>query len=217
VANANPTPDYHGIWELKAHSSTTITLFDGVPQGGLLADRGLQAFMERYGYPDPSDPTRVNFGGVYRASDTSPRRGLHSVIVGFEPETRLIDLQHGRLALVDSEGEEALAYPFTQLIDHWRIKHMKTAYIEYSCRGTAPREYLFGPMALLCEGTDPLRLLSALRQGTVYMDHSPYMKSDNGRRSLKFRFPMRVHIGGLPSLYDSAIPERLSQTSRQRR
>lgn len=216
VANSDPAPDYHGIWELKAHSSTTITLFDGVPQGGLLGDRGLPAFMERYGYPDRSDPTRVNFGGVYRATDAEPRRGLRSVLVGFEPETKLIDLKGGRLALVDARGEEALAYPFTQLIDHWRTKHMKTAYVEYSLRGTEQREYLFGPDVLLCEGTDPLRLLAALRHGTVFMDHSPYMKLDDGHRALKFRFPMRVRADGLASLYESTTPERISGATPQR-
>jgi hypothetical protein len=211
VANANPGPDYHGVWELKAHSDSVVTIMDKSPGLGFFRTAGFIAFMDKYGYQPIANPEpyRLNFGGIYRTGD-APLRDLHLEVIGYDPATGTVDLSSGRVALVHTSGEEALAYPFLALMNHWRKKHNNTAYVDYKARGPVEREFRYGPTAVLCEDTDPLRVIDAISRGKVYLDHSPWLKRPPGSRpERKHRYMIRVKMGDLDALYDRAVRESL--------
>lgn len=83
--NSSAEPDFLG-WEVKQHSvtsfaradsGTAITLMTPEPTGGFYKERGVEAFIRRFGYPDKNDiPDRLNFGGIHRAGEHQPSTGL---------------------------------------------------------------------------------------------------------------------------------------------
>lgn len=210
VANSRPGPDYHGVWELKGHSDDTLTLFDKTPARGYLATSGFRPFMDKYGY-DAKDgtPGRRNFGGPFHVGGDVVNR-LKVEVIGYDSRTRKVDMKDGRVALVDEHGEEALAYTFFQLVEHWRGKHMKTAYVKYKCRIGTDRQYLYGPDVTMCEGTDPLRVIGGVLAGKVFMDPSPKVVTVAGKTTSKRRWPVRVKVVDLDGLYDSATVETIA-------
>jgi hypothetical protein len=62
-------------------------------------------------------------------------------------------------------------------------------------------------VATLFEGTDPLRLIAAMADGKLFMDHSPYVIDVGTVVETKRRFPTRVRMADLDSLYDAAIAD----------
>jgi hypothetical protein len=86
-------PDFFG-WEVKQHaaanfsrpdSGAAITLMTPEPTGGFYKEKGVEAFVRTFGYPDKNDkPDRLNFGGIHRAGERQASTGLTMQLVGYD-------------------------------------------------------------------------------------------------------------------------------------
>lgn len=212
-SNGFSQPDFMG-WEIKARSvsdcerpgSSVVTLFTPEPTGGMYVDEGVETFLRRHGYLDTKGRSgRRNFGGIYRAGGAPhARTGLRLVVEGFDPE-RGVCAPGGAVRMLDARGTEAMAWSFTKLIDHWKVKHAHAAFVPAEGRNEPDRQYRYGRRVLLGEGAEFRLLLAALHAGIVYYDPGIKQEFDGaGRTRIKRRSQFRVSSGNLPVLYASS-------------
>jgi len=211
--NSKWGPDFLG-WEVKQHSVTSFTransgkaisLMTPEPTGGFYKERGVDAFIRKFGYPDKNNkPDRLNFGGVHRAGERQAATGLTMQLTGYDAAQGKITDAGGAIAMVSDAGEVAAAWAFSGLLAHWAHKHMRAAYVP-SMRRTEPRwQYAYGARVRLAQRTDGLRLLKALASGTVYYD--PGIKLENASSEAsrsKKRSQFRVASKNIAALYET--------------
>lgn len=212
-SNGYALPDFRG-WEVKARNvpnadkpgASVVTLFTPEPTSGAYVDEAFRDFMHKYGYPDKNGrPDRLNFGGVYRAGAAPhPDTGLRLVLDGFDPETERYAVD-GAIRLIDARNNEAMAWSFAKLMDHWKTKHAHAAFVPSQSRKSGKREYRYGRRILLGEGAQFRLFLKAVQNGKVYYD--PGIKLEGVSRmkpTAKRRSQFRARSGDLPSLYESS-------------
>jgi hypothetical protein len=210
--NSVAEPDFLG-WEVKQHSvtsfaradsGTAITLMTPEPTGGFYKERGVEAFIRKFGYPDKNDkPDRLNFGGVHRAGERQPSTGLTMQLAGYDYAQGKITDASGAIALVSDAGEVAAAWPFSGLLAHWSRKHTRAAYVP-SMRRTEPNwQYAYGARVRLAQRTDGLRLLKALASGAVYYDPGIKLEQASTKPAVKRRSQFRIASKSIAALYES--------------
>lgn len=210
-SNGYALPDFLG-WEIKARNvpnverpgSSVITLMTPEPTEGVYVDAGLEAFLRQYGYPDTRGrPDRFNFGGIYRAGrEAHDRTHVKMVLDGFNPDTEQYD-PAGAIRLIDQRGHEAMAWSFTKLMDHWKVKHAHAAFVPSQPRKNPELEYRFGVDIIIGEGASFTRFLKAIHDGKIYYD--PGIKVEDastGNPTTKRRSQFRVKSKDIPVLYD---------------
>lgn len=90
---------------------------------------------------------------------------------------------------------------YAKLIEHWKTKHAKTAYIP-SLRTEKPYHYHFGKDITLCKGTDFMLFLKAVTKGTIYID--PAVKAEKYSTSspvTKRRNQIRISFKNINDIY----------------
>ncbi|GGB55383.1 hypothetical protein GCM10011316_29300 [Roseibium aquae] len=209
--NGYAEPDYLG-WEIKQFSvadfdsyrpKSPVTLLTPEPTGGYYRDKGVEAFIRRFGYADKGGKdNRLNFGGIYSSvrpyhADT----GLQLRLTGYDfDKGKIIDLEGG-ITLQDRNGEIAALWKYTGILEHWKRKHAQAAYMPSLFR-TPPPEYRFGPKVLLCEETDLTLFLRAIANGTIYYDPAIKLENDGtSKMSIKRRSQFRIRHNDLASMY----------------
>jgi len=209
VANSNASPDYLG-WEVKAHSvarldrpkSGTITLMTPEPSGGLYKTEGVAEFVREFGYPDKQGrPDRLNFGGIHAVGVRTKSTGLRLALSGYDSDSSTLLKADGELALLDDSDRIAASWSFPKLLGHWQRKHAKAAYVPAIRATTTTTSYQYGSEILLCEGTDFLRLLRAIADGSVYYDPGIKLENASGAALAKRRSQIRIAFSRLPRLY----------------
>lgn len=209
--NSRAEPDFHG-WEVKQHGerdfavpgNPVITLMTPEPSGGLYQELGVAAFVHRYGYPDTRGRRdRRNFGGIYRCGFRVPRTRLQLELVGFDRAAGKITDVSGGIALIDDGGDQAAIWTFQDLIDHWRRKHAKAAYVASMSRTVPRRQYRYSGQVRLGVGTSIDRLLRAVANGTVFYDPGIKLEVLGGREHCKRRSQFRIKSRDLGELYDT--------------
>ena len=210
--NGFSEPDYLG-WEVKQHGVNdfsrvvvgVITLMTPEPNGGLYKNAGVEAFVRKYGYPDRNNRTdRLNFGGVHRFGIEHPLTKLTLTTPGFNDATGKIVDAHGGIVLVAADGREAATWRFDGLMRHWNRKHRQAAYVPSQMKTEPARQYRYGDMVRLGDGTDFLRFLKALTTGNIYYD--PGIKVEDAsspKPKVKRRSQFRIRSADLGSLYES--------------
>lgn len=212
-SNAYALPDFRG-WEVKARSVSNIsnpgvsvvTLFTPEPTDGVYVDESLPVFMSRYGYTDTKGRTdRLNFGGVYRAGRAAHHRtGLRMVLHGFDPPTKRYD-SNGAIRLLDKAGNEAMAWSFAKLIDHWKTKHAHAAFVPSEVIKSPDLKYRFGRSILIGEGAEFRLFLNAVHEGRLYYDPGIKLEGvSTARPKSKKRSQFRISSKDLPTLYASS-------------
>lgn len=207
--NGFAEPDYMG-WEIKQHSvddferieTKVITLLTPEPTGGVYRDEGPEAFIRKYGCPDRMGrEDRLNFGGLHYINHVNERTGLKLILEGYDPEKGKITDTGGGICLVNDD-DVAAKWPYETLIDHWKRKHAKAAYIPALCRkDDQGRAYWYGPEVRLCEGTDILILLGALYEGKVYYDPGIKLENASDNPKIKRRSQFRIHSKNIRHIY----------------
>ena len=211
--NGLAEPDYLG-WEIKQFgvgslakpvAKSQITLMTPEPVRGVYRSEGPEAFVRRFGYPDRSGtPDRINFGGIYSVGKTAnAATGLALELDGFNRDTGKIEDMTGAIRLVTETGEEAAAWTFTGLIDHWNRKHARAAYVP-SVMQLLPLAYQFGSRVSLFENTDFLKFIAAIDKGIIVYD--PALKLENAssaKPALKRRSQFRIKRTALAMLYET--------------
>jgi hypothetical protein len=212
-ANGFAEPDYLG-WEIKQFgvkdlarpvAKSQITLMTPEPVRGIYRSDGPEAFIRRFGYADKSGKAgRINFGGIYKIGKSIHKdTGLKLDLTGFDPLSGKIEDMTGAIRLVTEDGEEAAAWTYTDLIDHWNRKHARAAYIP-SVYSPDKVSYAYGSDVHLYENTDFLRFLTAMYAGEVVYD--PALKLEDAKSAkpkLKRRSQFRIKQASLSALYAS--------------
>lgn len=212
-SNGYALPDFRG-WEIKARGisnidkpgTSVVTLFTPEPTSGVYADESLPEFMIRYGYPDTKDrKDRLNFGGVYRVGRSAHERtGLRLVLDGSNAETGWY-ASGGAVRLLDQQDNEAMAWPFAKLMDHWKAKHAHAAFVPSQMRQSPDREYRYGKNILLGEGAEFGLFLKAVHEGRLYYDPGIKLEGvSTARPKPKKRSQFRISSRDLPALYESS-------------
>lgn len=208
--NGYSEPDYMG-WEVKQYGvdsfdrteSKIVTLMTPEPNGGDYHEKGVDYFLRKYGYADKNGKIdRLNFGGIHKVGIKTPITQLRMVLDGYDPVLKKITKPSGSVALVSISGEVAASWSFTGIIDHWKRKHAKAAYVPSMKRTDPSLQYSYGSRVMLSQGTRFDLLLDQIATGTVYYD--PGIKMENATTDtpkIKRRSQFRVKSGNLRSLY----------------
>lgn len=207
--NGFAEPDYLG-WEIKQFNvrsfddigSSTVTLMTPEPTGGIYVERGVDVFLDKYGYEDKRGRIgRTNFGGVYRVGVPRSSVGLRLTLRGYCGETGRITDPTGAVEMVAGMETVVMSWSFESLLLHWNRKHSRAVYVPSMCSTMPRRRYRYGHKVLLCEGTDFILLLKAMSSGKVYYD--PAIKREPGPSGnrIKRRSQFRARSGSLPCLY----------------
>jgi len=204
--NAGAVPDFMG-WEIKAYSSDRVTLMTPEPKGGFYGERGVEAFVMKYGH-DTANGTRY-FTGSHKVDVMSAGSGLTLVVRGFNAVDGKVTDVNGAICLIDERGKEAASWPFSQLMVHWNKKHAFAAYVPFISKKEPP-EYKYESPVLLGEHTEFPKYLAALSQKAVIFDPGSKVTNPGTSHSkVKARSQFRISVRNLPLLYKTLIAESL--------
>ena len=205
IPNGRAEPDFLG-WEIKAHGYSRITLMTPEPTGGLYRERGVGAFVAKFGHPTDNDT--LYFTGIHRANERNTTTKLSLVLRGFDASRSLIEDVNGAIELVDDDDGCAAAWSFASLMIGWNRKHAQAAYVTYEKRKTIDAlEYRYLSPVHLGEGTDFSRYLSAVASRRVIFDPgSKVMNASSARPTVKARSQFRTTTEHLSTLYQKYGP-----------
>ncbi len=209
VPNARAAPDFLG-WEVKAHSSTRITLMTPEPDRGFYRDHGVAAFVKKFGHSTATEG-QMYFAGVHKVGESCAKTGLELRLRGFSVGKGTLD-PTGGIELVTPAGEEVAGWSFAALIEHWSRKHAAAAYVPFMRNpdSNAPGYRYKSPVAL-GEGTGFGLFLSAMAAGHVLFDPGSKIDGLHTRSTrVKARSQFRIGSGDLAMLYESFTKEPIS-------
>ena len=176
------------------------------PTGGYYKERGVEAFLRKYGYADRQGrEDRINFGGIYRVGVPVELTGLTLVLDGYDAAIgKLTDSIRG-ITLRDPDGNSAAVWGYTGLIKHWARKHGRAVYVPSLIRTEPLRQYQYGGSVLLGQETDFFRFLRAMAAGNIYYDLGIKLEAASTEYPrTKRRSQFRVRVQQLPALYATA-------------
>ena len=209
--NGYADPDFMG-WEIKQFgvkkcdliNSKVLTLMTPEPDGGFYVDQGVDAFMRKYGYESPSIKDRLDFTGRHLAGEICEKSGLMLVTEGYDIAGNVITDAAGCIALLDSDGNPASIWTFSKLMEHWKRKHAKAAYIPSLSRKEADnsKSYYYCNNIRLFEGTTFIKLLHAITETHVYYDPGIKLENASTTPRSKRRSQFRVKSRLLSNLYE---------------
>jgi len=212
VPNGIAEPDFKG-WEIKQFgvkdyhltNSKALTVMTPEPDGGFYVQEGIKPFMHRYGYANPKISDRRDFTGRHFYKQTCDKTSLTLVMPGFDAGSSTMSDASGYIGLVDAEDKLAASWSFAKLLDHWKKKHSKAAYIPSVASDTADgvRAYHYGKTVRLYEGTNIDRLLGGVAERKVYYDPGIKMEQVSTKGLVKKRSQFRIKSKDLDSLYDN--------------
>jgi hypothetical protein len=206
IPNGRSEPDYLG-WEIKSYSKDRITLMTPELKGGYYGEHGAKAFVEHYGHG--REDGSMHFTGSHKIGIAAKATGMTMQVRGFDPSRpREMDV-NGNIVLIDSKGQEAAIWTFTELLTHWNRKHAFAAYVPYTLQKT-PISYKYNNPVLMGEHTDFQKYLNALCNGSIIFDPGSKVTDANTPKStIKARSQFRISISKLSQLYEKLIPEKL--------
>lgn len=219
--NGYAEPDFMG-WEVKAGqvddyrrvpASKVMTLMTPEPTGGYYRSEGVESFIRTFGYADKlGREDRLNFGGIFREGQHHAGTDLTLRLFGYDASNGKITDAEGSLALVRGEDMIAASWSFTALAGLWNRKHAQAVYVPAERRKAPELAYRYGDTVRLGEGTDFLRLLTAVAEGAVYYDPGIKLEGASGMRpEIKRRSQFRIKSSDLPSLYRRMEPVAVSE------
>lgn len=206
--NGYAEPDFHG-WEIKAHSTSRITLMTPEPTGGYYGVNGAKAFVEKYGRLTAKG--EKYFTGTHTVDVSCATSGMTLSLRGFESATKAKFDVSGAVLLIDKYGEEAASWPFAQMLNHWNKKHAFAAYVPYTTTKAELPAYEYGVPVVLGEHTDFVKCLAAISTGAIQFDPgSKVIRPGTTSSTVKARSQFRINKKNLNQLYETLTPEWLS-------
>jgi hypothetical protein len=199
--NAVAGPDYLG-WEVKAFSSSRITLMTPEPNSGFYGDNGVEAFVRKYGR-QVANKNQLYFTGNHVFDQSNKTTGLKLIVDGFDSNNQKITNVNGSILLIDQNVHVAASWSFSHLLNHWNKKHASAAYVPFKNNKGTPPKYQFGSPVSLGEGTDFSKYLHALAQGKIIFDPGSKVENpDTINKSVKARSQFRINKKDLHLLYE---------------
>ena len=173
------------------------------PDRGMYGDAGVKAFVRKF--CSPTDNDTLYFTGTHRVNERNAKTKLTLTVRGFNPAKILIEDVGGAVELLADKGHCAAAWSFGGLMIGWNKKHAQAAYVPYESEKVAAPAYRYLSPALLGEGTDFSRYLTALCTGKVIFDPgSKVMNASSQKSTVKTRSQFRMTVGNLADLYQKA-------------
>ena len=212
IPNGIAEPDFMG-WEIKQFgvkkchliNSKPLTVMTPEPDGGFYREQGAEAFVRKYGYTVEEKPGRYDFTGRHFANNECEKSGMVLQTIGFDSETGTITDASGSIALLDKNCNPASVWTFAKIMEHWKRKHSKAAYIpslSTSANGQY-RSYNYCNNIRLFTGTSFTKLLQAFNDQHVYYDPGINIKNADTKPVTKRRSQFRIKSSELATLYDS--------------
>jgi hypothetical protein len=207
--NGYSEPDYLG-WEVKQFgvtnfdriNSAVITLMTPEPTHGIYKSEGAEIFIKKYGYADKTGrDDRMNFGGVHKTGIRHHLTNLEMQLIGFDTESGKIRSSNGRIALIDSQDNEAASWSFSSMLLHWNRKHNQACYVPSLSEKLGERKYKYGNNIILGTGTDFQLFLQQMALGNIYYDPGIKMENVSTKPKIKKRSQFRIKSQHLSSLY----------------
>lgn len=204
IPNSRSEPDFMG-WEIKAFSSSRITLMTPEPDGGMYGVAGVKVFVRKFGVLTDNDT--LYFTGTHRVNTRNAKTGLTLTVRGFNPANGLIEDVSGAVELLTDTGHCAAAWSFGALMIAWNKKHAQAAYVPYESEKIAAPAYRYFSPVFLGEGTDFTHYLTGLCDGRVIFDPgSKVMKVSSTKPTVKARSQFRTSVKHLKNLYKKFGP-----------
>lgn len=188
VRNGKAAPDKYGF-EIKSFLSSPITLMTTQPDGGVRSKFGLINFLKLFGWAGAKDDGSLRFNGKHSPEKSTPRSGLKMVVNNWDSANQVPEgSNEPAVQLIDKQTKAVAAeWSFMKLGSSWARKHAGAIYVEASSLkkdgGGHPSHYLFGPSIYVCMGTTPLKLISAIATGLVYLDPGDRLYKDGSSKS----------------------------------
>jgi len=207
--NGFSEPDFLG-WEIKQFgvtnfdriTSSVITLMTPEPTDGLYKTQGTEEFLNLYGYADKTGrEDRINFGGIHKVGVRHISTNLEMQLIGYDVESGKIRNSNGRIALVDTNGNEAAAWSFSSMLLHWNRKHNQACYVPSLSDTSGNRRYKYGNKVILGTGTDFQLFLKQMALGNIYYDPGIKMENISTKPKVKKRSQFRMKSQFLAELY----------------
>ncbi len=213
IPNGIAEPDFMG-WEVKQFgvkkihliNSKPLTLMTPEPDGGFYVENGVEMFVRKYGKPNTKGVlNRYDFTGKHVANTPCTNTNLTLVTDGFDLNRNTMMNAAGSIALLDAKGNIASSWSFTKLMKIWMRKHAKAVYIPSLSQKASEtiKEYHYGKDIRLFEGTNIIRLLTAIEEGHVYYDPGIKLENADTKPTTKRRSQFRIKSASLDKLYDN--------------
>ncbi len=210
IPNGIAEPDFHG-WEIKQFgvkkfaliNSKALTLMTPEPDGGIYKEQGVKTFIRAYGYRNQKIADRFDFTGRHFSNTLCDKSGLTLITPGFDADSRSMVDATGFIGLLDKNDNVAASWSYAKLLDHWKKKHARAAYIPSVAHdlSNGNRAYHYGNSVRLYEGTDINRLLGAVTDKHVYYDPGIKMEQASTKEKVKKRSQFRIKSKDLDTLY----------------
>ncbi|MGN6437571.1 MAG: MvaI/BcnI family restriction endonuclease [Agriterribacter sp.] len=216
--NGYSEPDYLG-WEVKQfgvknferNSTSLITLMTPEPTDGIYKTKGVETFLQEYGYTDKTGRAdRINFGGTHKAGVRHASTNLEIHLIGFDTTSGKIRNANGAIALIDPQGNEAASWSFSSMLLHWNRKHNQACYVPSLSDKVAGRRYRYGDRVILGTGTDFQLFLKQMSLGNIYYDPAVKMENVSTKPQVKKRSQFRIKSQHLGDLYKKSEIVKLS-------
>ena len=207
--NGYSEPDYLG-WEVKQFgvksfdriNNAVITLMTPEPTDGIYKTKGAENFVKKYGYVDRTGrEDRMNFGGIHKIGVRHSLTGLEMQLIGFDNVSGKIKSSAGRIAMIDSNGNEAASWSFASVLLHWNRKHNQACYVPSLSDISGERKYSYGNKVILGTGTDFQLFLKQISLGNIYYDPGIKIENISTKPKIKKRSQFRIKSKNLNSLY----------------
>jgi hypothetical protein len=122
-------------------------------------------------------------------------------LIGFDNESGKIRSSNGKIALIDTDGNEAASWSFSSLLLHWNRKHNQACFVPSLSDITGNRRYKFGDKIILGTGTDFQLFLKQMNLGNIYYDPGIKMENVSTKPKIKKRSQFRIKSENLNNLY----------------
>jgi len=201
IPNGIAEPDFKG-WELKAFSSTRITLMTPEPDQGFYHEKGAKEFTLKYGHDAPN--VIKYFTGTHKVNIKNTTSNMTLIIKGFDFKKGTIDDLTGGLYLLDKNNNPTAIWSFNGLITHWSRKHSHACYVNYKAEERNGKQgYIYNTPAYLGEKTDLSLFLKTIQTGLIVYDPATkVILNSRGNTTVKARSQFRINFSNLKYLYE---------------
>jgi len=158
-------------------------------------------FMTEYGRR--TKPDRFDFTGMHKAGTLNNTTNLTLTVRGYcQVKEEIID-PDGGLFLIDYKGDTAAGWGFNKLIDHWKRKHAKTCFVDYTKGTSSSLTYKFGPKIRLATGANLKSFVNSVISQAIYYDPGVNLKLIDSKWKPKKRNQFRIKWKDVESLYEN--------------
>ena len=213
--NSKSEPDKYGF-EIKAVGGDRTSLITTEPDFGFRFEKGVDAYLARFGRDAKAGGGSRVFSGVHRCNEVNTATGAMLTIENWD---FLANGPNGNgqpnIVLFDqATGEVISGWSFAKIGASWTKKHAGAVFVQSTAIESAGNHgYSYGPLTYFGLGTSALRFLTHVANGTIFLDPGDSQKlgsSPHARTqwrisgNIKTKLPER-----LEHLYDKLQKETL--------